>query len=142
MINFRYYFVDVGENYCYIDENNGIINLRDAIINKDKEQLKIAKEIIKHNFKMKYLHESSQEFKMVYVNKADKLYIDTEVSTIGNAREIIEPLVSEQNYDLYLMSPGQNLCVRCMVRENEEEIRNLSYSSIRKPIKAKRYSKY
>ena len=124
MLNLSYYFVDVGENYCNISQRSCIISLKDAIKNKDIENLKLAKEIIKRNFKKKYLHEHSQEYKMVYVNKADKLFIETTVDAASNPRVKVEPLFSCPTYDLYLMSPGQSLCVRCQVLENEVEIRN------------------
>ena len=141
MLNLSYYFVDVGENYCNISQRSCIISLKDAIKNKDIENLKLAKEIIRRNFKKKYLHEHSQDYKMVYVNKADKLFIETTVDAASNPRVKVEPLFSCPTYDLYLMSPGQSLCVRCQVLENEVEIRNLSYDSIKSPKKKRQLRK-
>lgn len=141
MLNLSYYFVDVGENYCNISQRSCIISLKEAIKNKDIENLKLAKEIIRRNFKKKYLHEPSQEYKMVYVNKVDKLFVETTVDTASNPRIKVEPLFSCPTYDLYLMSPGQSLCVRCQVLENEVEIRNLSYDSIKSPKRKRQLRK-
>ena len=141
MLNLNYYFIDVGENYCRISERSCFISLRDAIKEKDTEKLKLAKEIIKRNFKRKYMHEPSEEFKMVYINKVDKLSVETIVDTAENPKIKLDALVSCPDYDLYLMSPGQSLCVRCQVRRNEVEIRNLSYDNIKSPKRKKQLRK-
>lgn len=140
MLNLNYYFVDVGENYCFISERNCLISLKEAFFENNSTELKLAREVLVHTFKKKCVFSSDEEFKMVFVNKVGKMFIESQVEDCATKAEI-EPLISTKKYDIYKMTPGQRLDIQCQVVVNEQENRNLNYDSIVPTKKAKKFSK-
>ncbi len=137
MFNLNYYFVDVGDNYCTIAEYNLVFSLRDAILNDNLAQLKLIKEYIKQSFKKKCVFSPVEEFKVVIVNKANKMAIESEVEDLST-NSVIEPLFENEIYNAYLMTPKQALTVKCQVVPNQIEHRYIKYQYIKSPSKQKR----
>lgn len=137
MLNLNYYFVDVGENYCTISEYNLILSLRDAVLNKDLVQLKLIKEYIRQSLKTKNSFSPVDEFKVVLVNKSDKMSIESEVEEV-ETHSIVEPLFDNENYTAYIMQPQHVLSIECQVVPHEIEHRFIRYEYIRSAAKRKR----
>lgn len=137
MFNLNYYFVDVGDNYCTIAEYNLVFSLREAILNDNLAQLKLVKEYIKQSLKKKCVFSPVEEFKVVLVNKANKMAIESEVEETAT-HSIIEPLFENDSYDAYIMTPTQALTVKCQVVPNQIEHRYIGYQYIKSPAKQKR----
>lgn len=129
MLNLNYYFIDVGENYYTIAERSCLRSLTETLREKAVIKLKIAKEFVVRNFKDKCILSPDAECKTVFVNKVGKIFVETNVETERNG-EKIAPIVITDNFDVYIMTPGQYLSIRCQVRENQVENRYLGYRSI------------
>lgn len=140
MLNLNYYFVDVGENYCFITERSCLISLRDILLDNDSNQLKIAKEFLTHAFKKNCIFSKEEEFKMVFVNKVGKMLCESYVEN-NETMERFDPIAISGKYDAYTIMPGQNLYVKCQVVKNAIENRYLSYESIRasKKVHSKKF---
>ncbi len=134
MLNLNYYFVDVGDNYCEIAPRSCVLSLRDAILEKDKNSLIVMREFIVNTFKKKSFVSPMEEFKMVFVNKQGKLDVETEVQN-DEDRSLVDALVHSGKYDIYLMTPGQTLSVKCTVYPNHIEYRSIRYDYLRSPEK-------
>lgn len=137
MFNLNYYFVDAGENYCTIAEYNLMVSLRDAILENNLAQLKLIKEYIKQSFKKKCIFSPIEEFKIVLVNKVDKMTIESAVEDIDTL-VAKEPLFSNSIYDAYVMTEGQALSIKYRVVPNQVEHRYLRYEYIKSPTKQKK----
>lgn len=140
MLNFDYYFVDVGENYCTISKRNATINLVEAFKQDDKVKLIIAKKILIGKFKKSTPFFKEEEFKIVLVNKEDKLRIAAEVVNESTSKRT-EPIADKEGYFVFTMSPADQLNVKCQVYPKETEYRSLSYKYVREP-RSKSYRKY
>lgn len=134
MLNLNYYFVDVGENYCSISERNCLISLREALLEKNSNQLKIVREFLTHAFKKNCMFSKEEEFKIVFVNKVGKIFIESYVEDT-KTRVRTDPIVSSKKFDVYMMIPGQDLNVTCQVIKQETENRNIPYETIVLPRK-------
>lgn len=137
MLNLNYYFIDVGENYYSITERSCLRSLTETLREKAVIKIKIAKEFIVRNFKDKCIFSPDAECKTVFVNKVGKIFVETGVETERNGEQIA-PIVTTDNFDVYIMTPGQFLTIRCQVYENQVENRYLEYKSIRADISKKR----
>ncbi len=137
MLNLNYYFIDVGENYYSITERSCMRSLTETLREKAIIKLKIAKEFIVRNFKDKCILSPDAECKTVFVNKVGKRFVETNVETERNG-EHIAPIVTTNNFDVYIMTPGQYLTIRCQVHENQVENRYLSYRSISADVSLKK----
>lgn len=137
MLNLNYYFIDVGENYYTIAERSCLRSLTETLREKAVIKLKIAKEFIVRNFKDKCILSPDAECKTVFVNKVGKIFVETNVETERNG-EKISPIVTTDNFDVYIMTPGQFLTIRCQVRENQVENRYLGYRSISTDVENRR----
>lgn len=132
MLNLNYYFVDVGDNYCEIAPRSCVLSLRDAILEKDKDSLTVMRQFIVNSFKKKSFVSPMEEFKMVFVNKQGKLAVESEVQN-DEDRSVVDAIVQSGKYDIYLMTPGQTLSVKCTVYPNHIEYRNIQYDYICSP---------
>lgn len=141
MLNYNYYYVDVGENYCHVSERNCLISVRDALASKDKNQLKIAREVLVHSFKERSHLSQDGEFKMVLVNKLGKMLIESYVEDI-ETKVTYEPFVSCKEYDAFIVFPKQELTIKCEVVPYETEYRNLPYDDIKPPKNKRRNREY
>lgn len=129
MLNLNYYFVDVGENCYTIAERSCLRSLTETLREKAVIRLKIAKEFVIRNFKDKCIIKPEAECKTVFVNKVGKIFVETSVET-ERGGESIAPIVTTDNFDVYIMTPGQYLTIKCQVHENQVENRYLSYKTI------------
>lgn len=136
MFNLNYYLVDVGDNYCTIAENDLMFDLQDAIVNDNLAQLKLIKEYMKQSLKKKCAFSSMKEFKIVLVNKAYKMAIESEVEDVST-RECVEPLFENKMYNAYLMTPKHALTIRCQVVPNQIEHRYIKYQDFKLSAKQK-----
>ena len=130
MLNLNYYFIDVGENCYSIMERSCLRSLTETMQEKAVIRLKIAKEFIIRNFKDKCIIKPEAECKTVFVNKVGKIFVETSVE-IERGGDLIAPVVTTDNFDVYIMTPGQYLTIKCQVHENQVENRYLSYNTIR-----------
>ncbi len=136
MLNMNYYFIDVGENYYSITERNCLFSLAETRLEKVVIRLKIAKEFIIRDFKDNCIFSFKAECKTVFVNKVGKISVETSVEN-GRNGDLVEPIATTDRFDVYIMTPGQYITVRCKVHDNQVENRYLSYKSI-KADKSKR----
>ncbi len=135
MLELKCYLVDVGENSCEIFEKNMVIDFFDALKSKNIAKLKIFKEYIITSFKNKNSSTENNDFKVVYVNKKDKMDIGAEVVDLSSEASI-SPIKNTDNFDLFLMNKNHRLDIRCQVVEHEVEYRSLLYKDIYKTRKS------
>lgn len=135
MLELKYYLVDVGENSCEIFEKNMVIDFFEALKSKNTAKLKIFKEFIIDNIKNKNFGRENNDFKVVYVNKKDKMDIGTEVVDLSN-KTSVSPIKNTDNFDLFIMNKNHRLDIRCQVVECEIEYRSLLYNDISKTRKS------
>lgn len=129
MFDLNYYFVDVGRNTCEISKRHIAIDIFDALCKKDKVRLKIAKEIFLTHYKNSSNFFENDEFKLVGVVKRNKIMASSEVIKM-ETKENIEPLISDDERDVYIMRPGENLYVTSQVVSREVEHRSIPYESL------------
>lgn len=129
MLNTNYYFVDVGENYYSITERNCLLSLTETKLEKFVIRLMIAKEFFIRNFKDKCIFSFDAECKTVFVNKVGKMSVMTTLESERRG-DLIAPVIKTDKFDVYIMTPGQYLSIRCQVRDNQVEHRYLDYKSI------------
>lgn len=132
MLDFNYYFIDVGQNYCLISYRNHLVSLKEALVNKNKVELKLAREAIVKKFRNNYL--SGDNSKMVMVNKKDKIAVESYVED-EQTRVRYEPIISCENCDVYIVKPGQGVVVICQVVEREVEHRYITYDALKSVTK-------
>ena len=132
MLDFNYYFIDVGQNYCLISYRNHLVSLKEALVNRNQVELKLARETIAKNLKNKYLFGDSS--KMVMVNKRDKIFVESYVED-EQTRVRYEPIISCESCDVYIVKPGQGVMVTCQVVEREVENRYITYDALKPATK-------
>lgn len=132
MLDFNYYFIDVGQNYCLISYRNHLVSLKEALVNKNQVELKLAREAIAKNFRNNYL--SGDSSKMVMVNKRDKIFVESYVED-ERTRVRYEPIISCESCDVYIVKPGQGVMVTCQVVEREVENRYITYDALKPATK-------
>lgn len=129
MLKLDYYLIDVGENSCTITKKKFLLDLKNALREKDIPRLEFIKEIALHNFKSKNPLFSQQDFKIVFINKIGKRKIKSELADLDTNR-YTGPIISCKKYDIFLVEPSQRLDIECQVVKNEVEIRALRYENI------------
>ncbi len=129
MLDLNYYFVDVGQNTCEITKRHIAIDIFDAMLKKDKVRLKIARELLLAHVKNRSKFLQNDDFKLVGVLKCNKIWTQSEVIRM-ETRENVEPLISNDERDVYIMRPGERLDVTCQVVKWEIENRSLPYETI------------
>ena len=129
MLKLDYYLIDVGENSCTITKKKFLLDLKNALRERDIPRLELIKEIALHNFKSKSPLFSQQDFKIVFVNKFGKRRVKTEIVDLKTNRHI-GPTMTCKKYDIFIIEPNQRLDIECQVMKNEVEIRALRYETI------------
>lgn len=131
MLNLNYYFVDVDENSCLIAEMDLDLDIRGLILARNKMLLNLAKEYITRTFRRRLPFVQEEEFKVVFVNKQDKLSVEAQIADSETHRPVESPAVATQNYEIFFINPGQELHVECQIVPRETEIRSIEYDKIK-----------
>ena len=140
MFDLTYYLIDVGENYCHIHEKNAILSISEAFFKKEKDKLQLIKELLIQSVKKKAANSNSEEFKVVAINKKDKLSVESEVED-ETTNTVVAPIISNDTQDVYIVKQGYGVSIECQVIERQTEIRYMKYDSIIPTHKARSRAK-
>lgn len=130
MLILNYYFVDVDENSCMIAEKKLEIDLGQVLKSKNKALLILTREYITRTVRRIVPWMEGEEFKLVFVNKQDKISVEADVADSETHKVKEGPIASTKKHEIFFVSPEQELNIACQVLPMETEIVSMRYDKI------------
>ena len=125
MIHLKYYHIGAGWNYCLINKKEVELSFRRMKQNGAQDQANFILSLYWKRIKKKF--KEGIHFKVVYVDKVHLRWMNSYMTIGDNYDEEIEPDLSSDLYDIYIVEPYHELHLEYSVRECEIEHRSLRY---------------
>lgn len=133
MIRLNYYHIESGWNYCLIRKKEVELSYRRMMLLGLKKQAKFILSLYWKRIKKQF--KDGIHFKVVYVDKVHVRWMNSCIIVADNYDDEIEPDLSSDEYDIYVMEPGHELQLEYSVKVHEIEHRSIKYEDMIDPSK-------